>query len=181
MSKFTLQLNQSYQHLQFYQTMSTRLQMQIQNTVRHLRWSFCLNDVVLRGIHRKVDICQTDYSIHSKLRIFFCLDARCGSFLLFDFLLFNIFYTHQTSGLCTGECTCDCTHQMKKTVMMPVGKGATQLFVVCAVGRIMLGRSVIIIILSFRISTCKNKNIDHLVKKTFAIMSTQVTSISLYL
>ena len=26
--------------------------------------------VVLRGIHGKVDICQTDYSIHSKLRIF---------------------------------------------------------------------------------------------------------------
>ena len=26
--------------------------------------------VVLRGIHRKVDICQTDYCIHSKLRIF---------------------------------------------------------------------------------------------------------------
>ena len=27
---------------------------------------------VLRGIHGKVDICQTDYNIHSKLRIF-CL------------------------------------------------------------------------------------------------------------
>ena len=26
--------------------------------------------VVLRGIHGKVDICQNDYSIHSKLRIF---------------------------------------------------------------------------------------------------------------
>ena len=26
--------------------------------------------VVLTGIHREVDICQTDYSIHSKLRIF---------------------------------------------------------------------------------------------------------------
>ena len=26
--------------------------------------------VVLRGIHGKVDICQTDYSIHSKQRIF---------------------------------------------------------------------------------------------------------------
>ena len=25
--------------------------------------------VVLRGIHGKVDICQTDYSIHLKLRI----------------------------------------------------------------------------------------------------------------
>ena len=25
--------------------------------------------VVLRGIHRKVDICQTDYSTYSKLRI----------------------------------------------------------------------------------------------------------------
>ena len=26
--------------------------------------------VVLRGIHKKVDICQTDHSIHSKQRIF---------------------------------------------------------------------------------------------------------------
>ena len=26
--------------------------------------------MVLRGIHGKVDICQTDYSIHSKQRIF---------------------------------------------------------------------------------------------------------------
>ena len=26
--------------------------------------------VVLKGIHGEVDICQTDYSIHSKLRIF---------------------------------------------------------------------------------------------------------------
>ena len=25
--------------------------------------------VVLRGLHGKVDICQTEYSIHSKLRI----------------------------------------------------------------------------------------------------------------
>ena len=26
--------------------------------------------MVLRGIHDKIDICQTDHSIHSKLRIF---------------------------------------------------------------------------------------------------------------
>ena len=26
--------------------------------------------MVLKGIHGKVDICQTDYTIHSKLRIF---------------------------------------------------------------------------------------------------------------
>ena len=26
--------------------------------------------IVLRGIHGNVDICQTDYSIHSKQRIF---------------------------------------------------------------------------------------------------------------
>ena len=26
--------------------------------------------MVLRGIHGKVDICQTDYSIHSKQRLF---------------------------------------------------------------------------------------------------------------
>ena len=31
--------------------------------------------VVLRGIHRKVDICQTDCCIHSKLRIFLFLTA----------------------------------------------------------------------------------------------------------
>ena len=33
----------------------------------------------------------------------------------------------------------------------------------------------IIIILSFRVDTFKTKNIDHRVKKTCAIMSTQVT------
>ena len=26
--------------------------------------------LILRGIHGKVDICQTDYGIHSRLRIF---------------------------------------------------------------------------------------------------------------
>ena len=26
--------------------------------------------MVLRGIHEKVDICQTDYTVYSKLRIF---------------------------------------------------------------------------------------------------------------
>ena len=35
--------------------------------------------VVLRGIHRKVDICQTYYSIHSKLRIFPCSEVIHGS------------------------------------------------------------------------------------------------------
>ena len=46
----------------------------------------------------------------------------------------------------------------------------------------MSGRSVgrpagkiIIIILSFRVGTSKNKNIDHRVKETCAFMSTQVT------
>ena len=33
----------------------------------------------------------------------------------------------------------------------------------------------IIIILSFRVGTSKNKNIDELAKETWAIMSTQVT------
>ena len=28
----------------------------------------------------------------------------------------NIFYMHQISGTCAGVCTCDCTHQMEKTV-----------------------------------------------------------------
>ena len=35
--------------------------------------------VVLRKIHRKVDIYQTDHSIHSKLRIFPCSDVMHGS------------------------------------------------------------------------------------------------------
>ena len=39
MSKLTLQVNQSYWHPQFPQTMSSRLQMCIQNPVKHLRWS----------------------------------------------------------------------------------------------------------------------------------------------
>ena len=34
---------------------------------------------------------------------------------------------------------------------------------------------IMIIILSFRVGTSKNKNIDHRVKETYAIMSTQVT------
>ena len=34
-----------------------------------LEYSNCFA-VVLRGIHGKVDICQTDYIIHSKQRIF---------------------------------------------------------------------------------------------------------------
>ena len=41
---------------------------------------------------RKVDIYQADYRINSK------------------------FYTHQTSGACAGVCTCNCMHQMEKTV-----------------------------------------------------------------
>ena len=35
--------------------------------------------VVLRMIHRKVDICQTDNSIHSELRIFPYSDVIHGS------------------------------------------------------------------------------------------------------
>ena len=35
--------------------------------------------VVLRGMHGKVDICQTDYSIHSKLRTFFYSKIIHGS------------------------------------------------------------------------------------------------------
>ena len=50
--------------------------------------------------------------------------------------------------------------------------------VVWAVGRIILGWSVgiiIIIILSFRVGIFKNKYFDHQIKETCAIMSTQVT------
>ena len=72
--------------------MSSRLQMCIQNPVKHLRWSVfnkkingfstifrVLNmpldylscfAVVLRGILGNFDICETDYSIHSKLQNF---------------------------------------------------------------------------------------------------------------
>ena len=42
----------------------------------------------------------------------------------------------------------------------------------------MSGRSVgkiKIIMLSFRVGTSKNKNVDHRVKETYAVMSTQVT------
>ena len=35
--------------------------------------------MVLRGIHRKVDICQTNYSTNPKLRIFSYSDAIHGS------------------------------------------------------------------------------------------------------
>ena len=35
--------------------------------------------VVLRGIHKKVDICQNDYSIRSKLRIFLHFEVIHGS------------------------------------------------------------------------------------------------------
>ena len=49
------------------------------------------------------------------------------------------------------------------------------IFVVQAVGRIISGRSVgKIIILSFRVSTSKNKNADHWVKEICAIRSIQV-------
>ena len=37
--KFTLQLNQSYYHPQFWQVVISRLQMRIQNPVRYLRRS----------------------------------------------------------------------------------------------------------------------------------------------
>ena len=29
----------------------------------------------------------------------------------------EIFYTHQTKGACAVVCTCDCKHQMEKTVL----------------------------------------------------------------
>ena len=55
--------------------------------------------VILRGIHRKVDICQTDYSIHSKLRILLYSDVIDGSFLLL--LLFSLFQcVINRSGAC---------------------------------------------------------------------------------
>ena len=53
------------------------------------------------------------------------------------------------------------------------------IFVVWAVKRIISGQSIskiiIIIILSFRVGISKNKNTDHRVKETCAIMSTQIT------
>ena len=55
---------------------------------------------------------------------------------------------------------------------------ATYFFVVQAVRKIISGLSVgkiIIIILSFRVGTSKNKNIENRVKENCAIMSTQVT------
>ena len=39
----------------------------------------CCSAVVLRGIHKKVDICQTDHSIHSKQRIFSYSLVKYGS------------------------------------------------------------------------------------------------------
>ena len=53
---------------------------------------------------------------------------------------------------------------------------ATQYFVLWVVRRSFLGQLVgKITILSFRVGMSKNKNIDHQVKETFAIISTQVT------
>ena len=79
--------------------------MLIQNPVKYLRWSVLAIDyfrktlqcymfervlnmpqdyissfaVVVRGIHGKVDVCQTDYSIHSKLRTFLYSEVIYGS------------------------------------------------------------------------------------------------------
>ena len=77
--------------------MSSRLQMQIQNPVKHQQWSvyckkitgfsslllFGINRVlnmpvdylscfvlVIRGIHMTINIFQTDYSVHLRLQIF---------------------------------------------------------------------------------------------------------------
>ena len=84
--------------------MSSRLQMLIQNSVKHLRWSILTTDyfhktlqfqmfdrvlnmpqdyvssfaVVIRRIHRKVDLCQTDYSSDSKLRTFLYSEVIYG-------------------------------------------------------------------------------------------------------
>ena len=52
------------------------------------------------------------------------------------------------------------------------------LFIVRSVGRTFSGRlvgKIIVIILSFRVGTSKNKNIDYQLKETCVIMSTQVT------
>ena len=38
-----------------------------------------------------------------------------------------------------------------------------------------VGKIIIIITLSFRVGTSENKNIDHRVKESYAIMSTQIT------
>ena len=38
-----------------------------------------------------------------------------------------------------------------------------------------VGKIIIIIILSFRVGTSKNKSIDHRAKESYAIMSTQAT------
>ena len=54
---------------------------------------------------------------------------------------------------------------------------ANYFFIVWAVGRIVSGRSVgkiIIIILSFWVSTSKNKNIDHRVKETYVIFGLSI-------
>ena len=89
--------------------------------------------MVLRGIHRKVDISQTDYSIHSKLRIFWSHTQKYTikanerlkkwSTIKFDILVLSLiffvpmsqtisvinrsgtyfFYTHQISGACAGR------------------------------------------------------------------------------
>ena len=96
---------------------------------------------VLRGIHEKVDICQTDYSIHSKLRIFCYSEVIPGRVLLFpSFFCSNVldnkcykqkccvlFFTHIKT--CTGMCVCDCMHhmhQMEKTE--PVVTNINQFF-----------------------------------------------------
>ena len=59
----------------------------------------------------------------------------------------------------------------------PLRRRQLKFFVVRAVERIISGRSVgkIIMILSFRVGTSKNTNIEHRVKETCDIMSTQVT------
>ena len=59
-----------------------------------------------------------------------------------------------------------------------IGGNVLWIFIVWAVGRIISGQSVGKIILTiprFRVCEYNNKNIDHRVKRTCAIMSTQVT------
>ena len=80
----------------------------------------------------------------------------------------------------TFKCISKIIFLLKSSLCYHTKAKATYFFVVPAVGRITLGRSVgkiIIIIINLRVrnDTSKNKNIDHGVKETCAIMSKQAT------
>ena len=76
----------------------------------------------------------------------------------------------------TFKCTSKIIFLLKRSLSYHTKANATKFFVVQAVGRITSGRSVgkIIINLRVRNDASKNKNIDHGVKETCAIMSKQV-------